>query len=973
MSKRLSFLCIILVLSLICTAQAQTDINVVNPSFEWADEANQVTCHGGMDGVLGWSGGAEIGSVNPTWSGVDVNCGVEGMCTDCRDWHVFPDGNVVAYMDMGTFIFQLTDANITAGYKYTLTFDSMTGWYGYGNTQPIRASFYYLSDPCIPDYNHIELAQTVHIVTGYEYDCGLGPDECLDDWEYGLTAVFVAETGADYLGEKLGIKFGSPWAGDYPGSSWAWLDDISLSWDWATEAYDPSPEDEAELVTKNPTLTWKPGVYAYQHEVYFGTDETAVADANSSNTTGILEFDVCDVNNYTPTANPLVLGETYYWKITEVNDDYEGPLTPPWEGDVWSFRVEGHAYDPSPYDGEPDVIFLGLELEWTAGAEAENHLVYIGTDAQAVSDANTNSPLYKDACSVGNEVYPVGGELDVGQTYYWRIDEESNSGAHTVKGDTWSFTVGNFLVVENFESYLNNTELYAVWDDGYTNGSGALLYLEEDPNIIRDPAYNPVALNVTYYNYDYKTGSWFDVQDMTELDIGSDWTVGGVKALTLWMRGDPCTVGTGVNQNIYNHCRPWVEIEDTSSHVGYVLYPADDLLDVIEASWHEWNIDLGIIDACGVVLSAVDRFTVGIGGPKTQTKAGTKLISNMWFDDIRLYPPRCIPEYGAAVGNLTDGDCITDGCDLEIMATDWLVSDMNAEAAPPAIPPEVWYKLDDGSASTVVTNSGSWGSQYNIAMSSPNAVNEPRWITIPTPAVQADDPNSSLEFDGLTYDANGDILVMPTGTTNFFAGTQNMTVTAWVKRYGTQPGYAGVVCSVDPAQGGRHATGLIAFGLGGDELNYFWNEDYWQWKPGLDVPDNQWALMAVAVEPTQATAYVYDGTSLSQAVNAEEHAALIEYCSGCENWIGSAGKRGDDQFKGAVDDIRMYNMTLTIGEVMGIAGLTGEVYVPNRSKANIVAIEPQPVNFDPNNPDLVNFLDYDVLASHWLEEYLWPM
>ena len=143
------------------------------------------------------------------------------------------------------------------------------------------------------------------------------------DWEYGLTATFVAETGKSYLGEKLGIKFGSPWEGYYAGSSWAWLDDVQLDWDWATEAYDPNPADGAELLTKNPTLTWKTGVYADQHEVYFGTDATAVANADSTDTTGIYRT-TKDTNDYTPTESPLVLGETYYWKITELNSTPPG-------------------------------------------------------------------------------------------------------------------------------------------------------------------------------------------------------------------------------------------------------------------------------------------------------------------------------------------------------------------------------------------------------------------------------------------------------------------------------------------------------------------------------------------------------------------------------------------------------------------------------------------------------------------------
>jgi hypothetical protein len=32
----------------------------------------------------------------------------------------------------------------------------------------------------------------------------------------------------------------------------------------------------------------------------------------------------------------------------------------------------------------------------------------------------------------------------------------------------------------------------------------------------------------------------------------------------------------------------------------------------------------------------------------------------------------------------------------------------------------------------------------------------------------------------------------------------------------------------------------------------------------------------------------------------------------------------------------------------------------------------EPETYDPNDPDIVNFVDYEVLADNWLSEYLWP-
>ena len=136
--------------------------------------------------------------------------------------------------------------------------------------------------------------------------------------------------------------------------------------------------------------------------------------------------------------------------------------------------------------------------------------------------------------------------------------------------------------------------------------------------------------------------------------------------------------------------------------------------------------------------------------------------------------------------------------------------------------------------------------------------------------------------------------------------------------------------------------------------------------------------MAVAVEPTQATAYVFNSATqaLTYFTNVEEHGALEEFGRDDYIYLGSARKgvgtaKAPIPFKGLLDDIRLYNKTLNIGEIMGLAGLTGEVYVPNSSNANFVVKSPYQPNYDPNNPDIVNFVDYEVLADNWLSEYLW--
>ena len=89
-------------------------------------------------------------------------------------------------------------------------------------------------------------------------------------------------------------------------------------------------------------------------------------------------------------------------------------------------------------DVSPDAI-----LSWEPGEDAEKHDVYFGTVFADVHDASRTDPrgvLVSQAQVAAT--YDPPGRLDLGQTYYWRIDEVSAPPASKIsKGVVWSFTV----------------------------------------------------------------------------------------------------------------------------------------------------------------------------------------------------------------------------------------------------------------------------------------------------------------------------------------------------------------------------------------------------------------------------------------------------------------------------------------------------------------------------------------------------
>ena len=69
-------------------------------------------------------------------------------------------------------------------------------------------------------------------------------------------------------------------------------------------------------------------------------------------------------------------------------------------------------------------------------------------------------------------------------------------------------------------------------------------------------------------------------------------------------------------------------------------------------------------DFTGVDLTKIKKITLGVG---SATPNGT---GTLYFDDIRLYPPRCMPNRTPDF----NGDCFVDYDDLQILASNWLSS-----------------------------------------------------------------------------------------------------------------------------------------------------------------------------------------------------------------------------------------------------------------------------------------------------------
>lgn len=117
------------------------------------------------------------------------------------------------------------------------------------------------------------------------------------------------------------------------------LDDVRIH-GWALDAQEiadlrlrggpaviPIPPDGGTLADTTPSVSWTPGLLATSHDIYFGTDYTAVEQATKASP----EYQGSVLSSSFPTGL-LAAGTTYFWRVDEIAG---GPIV---TGQTWQFQ-----------------------------------------------------------------------------------------------------------------------------------------------------------------------------------------------------------------------------------------------------------------------------------------------------------------------------------------------------------------------------------------------------------------------------------------------------------------------------------------------------------------------------------------------------------------------------------------------------------------------------------------------------------
>ncbi len=462
------------------------------------------------------------------------------------------------------------------------------------------------------------------------------------------------------------------------------------------QAREPEPADGATDVNPNTVLAWRAGREAAAHDLYFSTDEAAVAD-------GTALIDTVGETGYDP--GPLNFGTTYYWQVDEVN---EAAAPPVWAGPRWSFSTQEYATidDFEAYTDDLDAgeaIFQTWIDGWDNGTGSfvgysdapftEKTIVFGGSQSMPLSYDNQASPWYSETTRTFEAVqdWTVNGADTVvlhvrgnAPAFFEGLDGEMLISA--IGTDIWGSTdqfryvykrlSGNGSIVARVDSIANSNAwakagvmIRESLEAGSTHafvavtpGNGISFQRRPESNTT---SYNTDAAGLVapYWVKLTRSGStftaqrsedgatWVDITPASPVTIamGTDVYVGlavtshdaaistvaeiSSISTTGTVTGAWQVAGIGATQPEGNTPEPlYVTVEDSAGKTATVRHP--DAAVTARPEWHAWQIPRD--DFGGVNLARVETMSIGVGNPDNPAAGGTGLI---YIDDILFGHP----------------------------------------------------------------------------------------------------------------------------------------------------------------------------------------------------------------------------------------------------------------------------------------------------------------------------------------------
>ena len=226
-----------------------------------------------------------------------------------------------------------------------------------------------------------------------------------------------------------------------------------------------------------------------------------------------------------------------------------------------------------------------------------------------------------------------------------------------------------------------------------------------------------------------------------------------------------------------------------------------------------------------------------------------------------------------------------------------------------ASPVAYWRLNETGDPSTNTPAFDFWGGLTGTY--STNAQNGFDDIAGPRPA-----DFSQFETNNYAFQAKVDTAAAWVSVPALNLNTNTVTITAWINpNVDPITAYAAIFYS---RRGSADPGGVGIQYTSDNQIGYTWNggqEPTWGFLSGLRAPANQWSFVAVVIDPTKATLYLYNKNGQFSTNNAIPHTS--------EAWDGSALIGADPNhlertFDGMIDEVAVFNYAFTQTQVQNL-------------------------------------------------------
>jgi len=559
---------------------------------------------------------------------------------------------------------------------------------------------------------------------------------------------------------------------------------------------------------------------------------------------------------------------------------------------------------PEPDDGQTDVGVDNVTLSWRPGREAASSDLYFSANKKAV--INETVDIYSIPLGEGFDT----GELDLGETYYWKVNSVNAADPTIWAGDLWSFATQEYLVVDDIEDYNNflPDRVWETWIDGWGNAANGsqIGHLPTQAEIDAGATFTERGIthggnqSMPLY-YDNTVASYSEATaNIADLPIGPDWTTNGIKVLSMWFYCDPNNTAT---EQMY--------VKLNGVRVNY----SGDPYDLTRPTWKQWNVDLRDF---GVDLTNVTTISIGF-----ERLGGSSSPGRVYFDDIALYPGMCIPSLVKPDADL-NRDCVVNALDVEQMASQWLVSGLLVTPQQPANTGLVAH----------------WEFEGNVNDSA--GANDA--TTTGGPTYAAGKVGQAIEFDGLNdYALVQGSFDLPVYSVGLWFRVRGGSGARDLFSLHNDAGVHGLLIEI-PANGTLRFLHRAPIGAStGSDIRTTTTYD-----------DGSWHHAAVVKSSDTISAYV-NGEMVGDGADDTAFGEALQNVA--FSLLKVTDLTNDTRyFPGSIDDVRIYSRTLSAGEVAGLAGKTEAFSAPADLDADGV----------------IDFNDFAVLGESWLDEQLWP-